>query len=96
MTENSGWPEKKTVIRRCPPTAVRFRIDRPTGPLSREETPATEGVDAMSRDILDFAIVGAGVSGFYCGYRLLTADPTLPALRIAQGVRTRHAVRRRV
>ncbi len=35
----------------------------------------------MSRDVLDVAIVGGGVSGCYCGYRLLTADRTLPALR---------------
>ena len=35
----------------------------------------------MSEDILDVAIVGGGVSGCYCGYRLLTADPTVPALR---------------
>jgi lysine 2-monooxygenase len=37
--------------------------------------------DAMSRDILDVAIVGGGVSGCYCGYRLLTADPAIPALQ---------------
>jgi lysine 2-monooxygenase len=42
---------------------------------------AKGGVDAMSRDALDVAIVGGGVSGCYCGYRLLTADPAIPALR---------------
>ena len=35
----------------------------------------------MSREVLDVAIVGGGVSGCYCGYRLLAADPALPALR---------------
>ena len=35
----------------------------------------------MSRDILDVAIVGGGVSGCYAGYRLLTADPAIPALQ---------------
>ena len=35
----------------------------------------------MSRDVLDVAIVGGGVSGCYCGYRLLTADPAIPTLR---------------
>ena len=37
--------------------------------------------DAMSQDVLDVAIVGGGVSGCYCGYRLLTADPAIPALQ---------------
>jgi monoamine oxidase len=34
----------------------------------------------MSREALDVAIVGGGVSGCYCGYRLLAADPALPAI----------------
>ena len=34
----------------------------------------------MSRDILDVAIIGGGVSGCYAGYRLLTADPAIPGL----------------
>ena len=34
----------------------------------------------MSRDILDVAIIGGGVSGCYAGYRLLTADPAIPKL----------------
>ena len=34
----------------------------------------------MSQDILDVAIVGGGVSGCYAAYRLLKADPTIPAL----------------
>ena len=39
------------------------------------------GVDAMSQDVLDVAIVGGGVSGCYCGYRLLTAGPASPTVR---------------
>jgi monoamine oxidase len=35
----------------------------------------------MSRDILDIAIIGGGVSGCYAGYRLLTADPAIPELQ---------------
>lgn len=40
-------------------------------------------------DVMDVAIVGAGVSGVYCGYRLLSADaqasPVLAALRQRNG-----------
>ena len=39
------------------------------------------GVDAMSQDVLDVAIVGGGVSGCYCGYRLLTAGPASPTVQ---------------
>ncbi len=35
----------------------------------------------MAPDILDVAIVGGGVAGCYAGYRLLTADPAIPALQ---------------
>jgi monoamine oxidase len=35
----------------------------------------------MSGEVLDVAIVGGGVSGCYCGYRLLTADRTIPRLQ---------------
>jgi hypothetical protein len=35
----------------------------------------------MSRDILDVAIIGGGVSGCYAGYRLLTADPAISKLK---------------
>lgn len=35
----------------------------------------------MSQDVLDVAIIGGGVSGCYCGYRLLTAGPASPTVQ---------------
>ncbi len=46
----------------------------------------------MSRDILDVAIVGGGVSGCYAAYRLLTADPTLPDLKNMRNLSGRDAL----
>jgi lysine 2-monooxygenase len=49
---------------------------------------ADERFHEMSRDILDVAIIGGGVSGCYAAYRLLRADPELRPLqdlRMASG-----------
>src|SRR5215471_18152775 len=43
---------------------------------SRGEAP----VRTRNDEIIDVAIVGGGVSGIYCGWRLLLADPTRPKI----------------